>query len=125
MISRLSGVRDKVNGVGLAGKALFLLQLQSLIGIQMILIITTLPDGNAMNWSVKKIVSLIKSDHYEEKVSEASKDFTRTAAVPGPEEPKALHPGRRRVKENFTSHWDLDYLPRKEVDKIMEEAQSK
>jgi hypothetical protein len=84
-----------------------------------------LPDGNAMNRLVKKIVSLIKSDHDEEKVSGASRDFTRTAAVPGPEEPKALHPGRRRVKENFTSHWDLDYLPRKEVDKIMEEAQSK
>ncbi|MGJ0483500.1 MAG: hypothetical protein ACR65R_03065 [Methylomicrobium sp.] len=78
-----------------------------------------------MNWLVKKIVRLMKSDHDEEKVSGASKDFTRTAAVPGPEEPKALHPGRRRVKENFTSHWDLDYLPRKEVDKIMEEAQSK
>jgi hypothetical protein len=84
-----------------------------------------LPDGGAMNRLVKKIVSLIKSDHYEENVSDASKDFTRTAAIPGPEEPKALHPGRRRVKENFTSHWDLDYLPRKEVDKIMEEAQSK
>jgi hypothetical protein len=86
---------------------------------------TALPDGNAMNWFVKKIVRLIKSDPDEEKVSDAPKDFTRTAAVPGPEEPKALHPGRRRVKENFTSHWDLDYLPRKEVDKIMEEAQSK
>jgi hypothetical protein len=84
-----------------------------------------LPDGNAMNWFVKKIVSLIKSNPDEEKLGDAPKDFTRTAAVPGPEEPKALHPGRRRVKENFTSHWDLDYLPRKEVDKIMEEAQSK
>jgi hypothetical protein len=85
-----------------------------------------LPDGNAMNWFVKKIVRLINSDHSEEKLNEAYKDFTRTAAVPGPEEPKALHPGRRRVKENFTSHWDLDYLPRKEVDKIMKgEAQSK
>jgi hypothetical protein len=86
---------------------------------------TALPDGNAMNWLVKKIVSLIKSDHYEENVGDASKDFTSTASIPGPEEPKALHPGRRRVKENFTSHWDLDYLPRKEVDKIMEEAKSK
>lgn len=78
-----------------------------------------------MNWLVKKIVSLIKSDHYEENVSDASKDFSSTSAVPGPEDPKALHPGRRRVKESFTSHWDLDYLPRKEVDKIMEEEQSK
>lgn len=78
-----------------------------------------------MNWLVKKIVSLIKSDRYEENVSDASKDFTSTAAVPGPEDPKSLHPGRRRIKENYTSHWDLDYLPRKEVDKIMEEEQSK
>jgi hypothetical protein len=91
----------------------------------MILIVTALPDGNVMNWFVKKIVRLIKRDPDEENVSKAFKDFTRTAAVPGPEEPKALHPGRRRVKENFTSHWDLDYLPRKEVDKIMEEARSK
>lgn len=80
-----------------------------------------------MNRLVKKIVSLIKSGHYEEKANDASEDVTSTstAAVPGPEEPKALHPGRRRIKENYTSHWDLDYLPRKEVDKIMEDAQSK
>jgi len=25
------------------------------------------------------------------------------------------------LKENYTSHWDLDYLPRKEVDKILSE----
>jgi hypothetical protein len=25
------------------------------------------------------------------------------------------------LKEIYTSHWDLDYLPRKEVDKILAE----
>ncbi|WP_394753556.1 hypothetical protein [Crenothrix sp.] len=42
-----------------------------------------------------------------------------TAAVPSPEEPKELHKGRRRVKESYTSHWDLDYLPREEAEKIL------
>jgi hypothetical protein len=78
-----------------------------------------------MNRLIKKIVSLIKRDRYEENVSDNAEGSISTAAVPGPEEPKVLHPGRRRVKENYTSHWDLDYLPRKEVDKIMEEAKSK
>jgi hypothetical protein len=88
-------------------------------------LITVLPDGNDMTCLVTKIVSLFKSDHYKEHENDASESFTNSAAVPGPEEPKALHPGRRRIKENYTSHWDLDYLPRKEVDKIMEEVQSK
>lgn len=48
---------------------------------------------------------------------------SETAAVPGQEESKPLHPGKRRIKEVFTSHWDLDYLPRDEVDRILREAQ--
>jgi hypothetical protein len=42
-----------------------------------------------------------------------------TAAVTSADEPKALHAGRRRIKECHTSHWDLDYLPREEAEKIM------
>ncbi|GAB4262477.1 MAG: hypothetical protein Kow0065_13230 [Methylomicrobium sp.] len=36
---------------------------------------------------------------------------------------KPLHPGRRRVKESYTSHWDLDYLPRSEADAVRERAE--
>jgi hypothetical protein len=39
------------------------------------------------------------------------------AAHPG-DEPESLHPGRRRLKEEFTSHWDLDYMPREELEKL-------
>jgi hypothetical protein len=42
-----------------------------------------------------------------------------TAAVTNTDEPKALHAGRRRIKECHTSHWDLDYLSREEAEKIM------
>ncbi len=31
--------------------------------------------------------------------------------------PEDLHRGRHRIKETFTSHWDLDYLPRDELEK--------
>lgn len=34
------------------------------------------------------------------------------------ETPQDLHRGRRRLKETFTNHWDLDYLPREELDKL-------
>ncbi|MDO9163750.1 MAG: hypothetical protein Q8N35_18240 [Methylococcaceae bacterium] len=78
-----------------------------------------------MNALITKIYRLIKSEQLADDVSDINKIVTNTAAVPGPEEPKQLHPGRRRVKESFTSHWDLDYLPRKEVDKIMAEIHGK
>lgn len=78
-----------------------------------------------MNQLVSKIYSLLKNDQNEQNLIDPAETFISTAAVPGAEEPKELHPGRRRLKENFTSHWDLDYLPRKEVDKIMAKAQEK
>ena len=34
--------------------------------------------------------------------------------------PENLHRGRRRLKETFTNHWDLDYLPREEVEALLE-----
>ena len=36
------------------------------------------------------------------------------------ETPEDLHRGRHRLKETFTNHWDLDYLPRDEVEAILE-----
>lgn len=41
-----------------------------------------------------------------------------SAVHPGAE-PAQLHRGRRRLKESFTSHWDLDYLPREEVERLL------
>ncbi len=32
------------------------------------------------------------------------------------ETPDDLHRGRHRIKETFTSHWDLDYMPREELE---------
>lgn len=43
------------------------------------------------------------------------------SAHAGDNDPDDLHRGRRRIKETFTNHWDLDYLPRDEVERILEE----
>lgn len=32
------------------------------------------------------------------------------------ETPDDLHRGRHRLKETYTNHWDLDYLPREELE---------
>lgn len=37
------------------------------------------------------------------------------------EDPEELHRGRRRLKETYTSHWDLDYLPREELEEVLED----
>jgi hypothetical protein len=78
-----------------------------------------------MNVLFAKIISLLKSDRYGENTIDLSGHPTSTAAVPGHEEPEQLHHGKRRLKESYTSHWDLDYLPRKEVDKILAEIQNR
>lgn len=36
------------------------------------------------------------------------------------EDPDDLHHGRRRLKESHTSHWDLDYMSREEMEKLAE-----
>ena len=33
--------------------------------------------------------------------------------------PEDLHRGRHRIKETFTSHWDLDYMPREELEDVL------
>jgi hypothetical protein len=71
-----------------------------------------------MNQLFENIVRLIKSDQHEN-VIDISEHTISTAAHPAPEEAEVLHPGKRRIKENYTSHWDLDYLPRAEVDRIL------
>jgi len=68
-----------------------------------------------MNPLIERLNQLLKTD-----LPVSPEDSPpETAAVPGQKESKPLHPGKRRIKEVFTSHWDLDYLPRDEVDRIL------
>ncbi len=55
----------------------------------------------------------------EDNADDIGENLPSTAAHPAEEEAEMLHDGKRRLKENYTSHWDLDYLPRAEVDKIL------
>jgi hypothetical protein len=73
-----------------------------------------------MNQLLANIQRLIKQGG---SVVGLDENIVSTAAHPAPEEAEALHVGKRRIKENYTSHWDLDYLPRAEVDKIWAENQ--
>ena len=78
-----------------------------------------------MNTLVAKIVSLLKSDRYPENPINRTEKSVSTSAFSVNEEPEQLHQGKRRLKENYTSHWDLDYLPSKEVERILAEIQSR
>jgi hypothetical protein len=78
-----------------------------------------------MNTLLAKMVSLLKSDRYAENPIDLDKKPVSTAAFAVNEEPEQLHQGKRRLKESYTSHWDLDYLPRKVVDEILAEIQNR
>lgn len=78
-----------------------------------------------MNTLLAKMMSLFKSDQdVESPIAPPDKPIS-TAAFAVNKEPEPLHKGKRRLKENYTSHWDLDYLPRKEVDKILVDIQNR
>lgn len=66
------------------------------------------------------IADLFKSDTAKDRPVEHD---TATAAFYRETEAKPLHAGRRRLKENYTSHWDLDYLPRNQVDALIDEIE--
>ena len=78
-----------------------------------------------MNTLVAKIVSLLKSDRYPENPINPTEKPVSTGAFSVNKEPEQLHQGKRRLKESYTSHWDLDYLPIKEVERILAEIQSR
>ena len=78
-----------------------------------------------MNTLVAKIVSLLKSDSYPENPINPTEKPVSTGAFSVNKEPEQLHQGKRRLKESYTSHWDLDYLPSKEVERILAEIQSR
>lgn len=71
-----------------------------------------------MHWW-QRLVELVSFD------DEAPPEFPEDSTAHPGEEPESLHHGRRRLKEEFTSHWDMDYLPREELDRIMEENRNK
>lgn len=75
--------------------------------------------------SIKQTV-FARLNHYSGDIdNELPEESSQTAAVTCRAESKALHPGRRRLKENYTSHWDLDYLPREEMDQLIEKSKDK
>lgn len=39
--------------------------------------------------------------------------------------PEDLHRGRHRLKETYTSHWDLDYMPRDELEEALSDEAEK
>ena len=78
-----------------------------------------------MNTLLAKMMSLLKIDRYVDSPIEHADKPISTAAFAVNKEPEPLHKGKRRLKENYTSHWDLDYLPRKEVDKILVDIQNR
>ena len=65
------------------------------------------------------VYRLIKKGAIADSLPDTDGILISTAAIPSAEESAPLHRGRRRIKESYTSHWDLDYLPRKEVDGIL------
>lgn len=71
---------------------------------------------------MNKLIAILKRFM---KTGSTDENQIETAAIPGKNEPEELHRGKRRLKENYTSHWDLDYLPRKELDEIMAELEPK
>lgn len=74
-----------------------------------------------MHTMFTKIVSMFKINRYKKPLMELSEMPVTTAAYPGTEEPEQIHKGKRRLKENYTNHWDMDYLSRQDVDKLYQE----
>ena len=68
-----------------------------------------------------KIMSTLRHYRHAENPVELLGDIPSTAAFPGAEEPEQIHKGKRRIKENYTNHWDMDYLSKQEIDKLYEE----
>jgi hypothetical protein len=39
--------------------------------------------------------------------------------------PKEIHKGKKRIKDQISTHWDLDYLSKQELEKIYSEKDKK
>jgi hypothetical protein len=74
-----------------------------------------------MNAIFAKVVRMLKGDRIAGLTFEMPEKNISTAAFPGTEEPEQIHKGKRRVKETYTNHWDMDYLSRQEVDNLYQD----
>lgn len=67
--------------------------------------------------SIKRLWARLRAQPPER---DPHRDFgEESGAHPAAQPPEELHKGRRRLKETFTSHWDLDYMPREEMERLM------
>ncbi|MBK8816890.1 MAG: hypothetical protein IPN42_15895 [Methylococcaceae bacterium] len=76
-----------------------------------------------MNTMFAKTVCMFKIYRHREPPIDQSEMSVSTAAFPGTEEPEQIHKGKRRLKENYTNHWDMDYLSRQEIDKLYQKKE--
>jgi hypothetical protein len=74
-----------------------------------------------MNKMFAKLVSMLKRAGIAEASFDTPGKPISTAAFPGAEEPEQIHKGKRRLKENYTNHWDMDYMPRQNIDNFYED----
>ena len=68
-----------------------------------------------MRWLHKLKEKLFPSRHQHTDEQSAHEPLDYHPAHEG-EAPDDLHRGRHRLKETYTNHWDLDYLPREELE---------
>lgn len=78
-------------------------------------------NNNHINTIFTKIGSIFKFNRHREPLFGVPEMTVSTAAYPATEEPEQIHKGKRRLKENYTNHWDMDYLSRKEVERLYQE----
>ena len=71
-----------------------------------------------MNAMFEKLVSKLKRGGHVEALIDMPDKIISTAAFPGVEEPERIHKDKRRIKENYTNYWDMDYLSSQDVDKL-------
>lgn len=76
-----------------------------------------------MNAIFVNIINMLKRNRHEESSINMPDKPISTAAFPGAEEPEQIHKGKRRLKENYTNHWDMDFLSRQDVEKLYREEE--
>ena len=68
-----------------------------------------------MRWfhTLKEKLFPSRHQHKDEKPAHEPLDYHPAHEGKTPDD---LHHGRHRLKETYTNHWDLDYLPREEME---------
>ncbi|WP_290648101.1 hypothetical protein [Aquisalimonas sp.] len=47
------------------------------------------------------------------------------AAYASDDEPQPVHSGKRNLKQWYTSHWDWDYMPREDFERLIREGEER